>query len=48
MKNWIRFALLCFMTPALQACSDKDVLKGNCVKVEYVGISDSYCGGPDK
>jgi hypothetical protein len=32
----------------MQSCLDKDVLKGGCVKVEYVGISDSYCGGPDK
>ena len=32
----------------LLGCSGKETLKPDCVKAEYVSISDSYCGGPYK
>ncbi|MCE7041711.1 hypothetical protein [Dyadobacter sp. CY312] len=32
----------------LSGCSREDALKQDCMKVEYVSASDSFCGGPHK
>lgn len=39
------YIMICIWT---MSCSKKDVLKDGCVKAEFVGPSDSPCGGPYK
>jgi hypothetical protein len=45
LKNLYLYSLLSILI-LLSACSKDDVYERGCMKVEYVGVSDSYCGGP--
>lgn len=48
MKNLlIRFSCIVFLI-SVNSCSKDEILKRGCIKAEYISISDSYCGGPDK
>ena len=48
MKSLVSRFLLVVFHLFLAGCSEKESLKPDCVKAEYVGVSDSYCGGPHK
>jgi hypothetical protein len=44
--RYIGLLSLVALSQSFSGCSKDDVYERGCMKVEYVGVSDSYCGGP--
>jgi hypothetical protein len=42
------YLLFAFLACSIQACSKEEAFRGKCVEMEYVSISDPYCGRSDQ